>query len=171
MNSIFTRRSIRNFLDKEVEQEKIEKILRVGMQAPSAWNFMPWEFIVVRDKDILNKISKMSPYAIPAANSNVAIIALANTKLVEKDNLWFQQDLAACIENMSLQATEENLGSVWLGFYPEKNRVNLIKEFFELPEHIIPFAVVALGYSNSKNIFVDKFDSSKISYEKYLKKY
>lgn len=155
MNSIFTRRSIRNFLDKEVEQEKIEKILRVGMQAPSAWNFMPWEFIVVRDKDILNKISKMSPYAIPAANSNVAIIALANTKLVEKDNLWFQQDL----------------GSVWLGFYPEKNRVNLIKEFFELPEHIIPFAVVALGYSNSKNIFVDKFDSSKISYEKYLKKY
>lgn len=120
MNSIFTRRSIRNFLDKEVEEEKIEKILRAGMQAPSAWNFMPWEFIVVRDKDTLNKISKMSPYAIPAANSNVAIIVLANIKLIEKDNLWFQQDLGACVENMLLQATEEDLGSVWLGFYPEK---------------------------------------------------
>lgn len=170
MNSIFRRKSIRNFLDKEIEQEKIEKILRAGMQAPSAWNFMPWEFIVVRDKDTLNKISKMSPYAIPATNSNVTIVVLANTKSVEKDSLWFQQDLAACVENMLLQATEENLGSVWLGFYPEKNRVDLLKKFFKLPDYIIPFAGIALGYSNSKNIFIDKFDSSKIFYEKYLKK-
>ena len=50
MNSIFKRKSIRKFLDKEIEDEKIERLLRAGMQAPSAINSQPWEFLVVRDK-------------------------------------------------------------------------------------------------------------------------
>ncbi len=60
MNAIFKRKSIRKFLDKEIEDEKIERLLRAGMQAPSAINSQPWEFLVVRDKKGIGKIENIS---------------------------------------------------------------------------------------------------------------
>lgn len=167
MNSIFYRRSIRNFTDKDVECEKIERILRAAMQAPSAHNFQPWEFIVVESEDKKNEISMMSPYATPAKKAKISIVILGNTKLVERDNMWLQQDLGAAVQNMLLQIVEEGLGGVWLGFYPEIERVEKIKKYFNLPEHIIPFGVVALGYSDEENKFVDKYDETKVHCERY----
>jgi len=167
MNSIFYRRSIRNFTDKDVECEKIERILRAAMQAPSAHNFKPWEFIVVESEEKKNDISKMSPNATPAGKSKVSIVILGNTKLVEKDDMWLQQDLGAAIQNMLLQIVEEGLGGVLLGFYPEMERVNKMKRYFNLPEHIIPFGVVAFGYSNEENKFIDRYDEAKINFENY----
>lgn len=167
MNPIFYRRSIRNFLDKDIECEKIERVLRAAMQAPSAHNFKPWEFIVVESEEKKNDISKMSPHATPAGKSKVSIVILGNTKLVEKDDMWLQQDLGAAIQNMLLQIVEEELGGVWLGFYPEMERVNKMKRYFNLPEHIIPFGVVAFGYSNEENKFIDRYDEAKINFENY----
>ncbi|MGL5049999.1 MAG: nitroreductase family protein, partial [Fusobacteriaceae bacterium] len=126
MNSIFYRRSIRNFTDKDVECKKIERILRAAMQAPSAHNFQPWEFIVVESEDKKNEISMMSPHATPAKKAKISIVILGNTRLVERDNMWLQQDLGAAVQNMLLQIVEEGLGGVWLGFYPEIERVEKI---------------------------------------------
>ena len=167
MNPIFYRRSIRNFTDKDVECEKIERILRAAMQAPSAHNFKPWEFIVVESEEKKNDISKMSPHATPAGKSKVSIVVLGNIKLIEKDDMWLQQDLGAAIQNMLLQIVEDGLGGVWLGFYPEMERVNKMKKYFNLPEHIIPFGVVAFGYSNEENKFIDRYDEAKINFENY----
>ena len=63
MNSIFHRVSIRKFQDKPVEPEKIETLLRAAMAAPSARNQQPWEFYVVTNKDLIQKLSTVSPYA------------------------------------------------------------------------------------------------------------
>ena len=63
MDAIFTRTSVRNYEEKPVEAEKIEKILRAAMAAPSAMNQRPWEFYVVTDKNALEALSKVSPYA------------------------------------------------------------------------------------------------------------
>ena len=73
MNSIFHRISVRKYQDRPVEKEKIEKILRAAMQAPSATNQQPWEFYVVTDKKKLEALSQVHPYAgmtkdAPAAN-------------------------------------------------------------------------------------------------------
>lgn len=167
MNSIFTRRSMRLFEDKDVEAEKIERILKAGMQAPSAHNLQPWEFIVVKNKETREKISEMSPYANPAKNANTAIIVLADMDRVKKEDLWWQQDISACIENMLIQSVEEELGAVWLGFYPMEDRVKGLKELFNLPDNIIPFSVIALGYSERENKFVDRYDSSRVFFETY----
>ncbi|MEG0136837.1 MAG: nitroreductase family protein [Cetobacterium sp.] len=167
MNSIFYRRSIRNFIDKDVECEKIERILRAAMQAPSAHNFKPWEFIVIESEEKKTAISKLSPHATPAAKSKVSIVVLGNTKLVEKDDMWLQQDLGAAIQNMLLQIVEEGLGGVWLGFYPEMERVDKMKKYFNLPEYIIPFGVVSFGYSDEENKFIDRYDETKVSFENY----
>ena len=61
MNTIFTRRSIRRFENKPVETEKLDRIVRAGMQAPSAHNRQPWEFLVITDEDAKKAAGKMTP--------------------------------------------------------------------------------------------------------------
>lgn len=78
MQEIMNRRSIRKFLNKPVEKEKIERLLRAAMQAPSAGNQQPWEFIVVEDRQALDRLSQMSPYSKPVAGSAVTLVLLAN---------------------------------------------------------------------------------------------
>lgn len=168
MNSIFTRRSIRQFTEKKVDEKKIENILRAGMQAPSAHNFQPWEFIVVRDEKIKEAIGDMSPYAKLAKKADTLIIALGNMEKIVKDDLWWQQDMSACTQNMLLQITEEGLGGVWLGFYPDEERVQAVSQLFKLPEHIIPFSVIALGYSEKENTYVDRYDRDKVHFDTYI---
>lgn len=75
MNSIFHRVSIRKFQDKPVEPEKIETLLRAAMAAPSARNQQPWEFYVVTNKDLIQKLSTVSPYAGCAKDAPVLIVS------------------------------------------------------------------------------------------------
>ena len=165
-NIIFRRRSIRRFLDKHVEPEKVEKILRAGMQAPSAHNNQRWEFIVVTDREKRENLSTFGQYTGMIAQAPVAVIILGKYDN-EELNRWFPQDLGACTENILLQIVDENLAGCWMGFYPKEDMVAKVKQYFEIPENIMPFGVVAIGYSEDKNIFVDRFDSSKIHYNKY----
>ena len=165
-NIIFRRRSIRRFLDKPVEQEKVERILRAGMQAPSAHNNQRWEFIIVTDADKKNAVSKMSPWSGMVANAPVSIIVLGKHN-DEKLNPWFAQDLGACTENILLQIVEEGLGGCWMGCYPDMERVNMLKACFEVPDDVLPFCVISLGYSPDENRFIDRADMSKIHYNKY----
>jgi nitroreductase len=76
MNSIFSRVSIRKYQDKPVEKEKIEAILRAAMQAPSAANQQPWEFYVVTNKEKLEALSKVHPYAGMTKNAPAAIVSV-----------------------------------------------------------------------------------------------
>ncbi|WP_400195756.1 nitroreductase family protein, partial [Methanobrevibacter smithii] len=66
---IFKRKSVRSFTDENVSTDKIKNLIRAGMQAPSAFNSQPWEFIVVSDKKDFKAVSKMSRYARPAENA------------------------------------------------------------------------------------------------------
>ena len=164
-NIIFKRRSIRSFEDKPVEPEKVERILRAGMKAPSAHNKQPWEFLVVTDKDKRDALSQMSPYAGMVAYAPVAIIVIGHPdSMTEK---FMPQDLGACTENILLQIVEEGLGGCWMGFYPEMARCATITNYFNLPEDRIPFCVIALGYSQRENSFVDRYDASKVHFNKW----
>ena len=167
MNSIFTRRSVRTYKDKPVEKGKIEKLLKAAMQAPSAWNQQGWEFIVVENKDTLEKLSKTSQYAGMTANCAVAIVILANGSSMKVPEYW-QQDLGAATQNLLIEATELDLGAVWLGVAPEKERVDYVKDLFNLSDNIVPYAIISVGYpEGAGNRFVDRYDASKVHYEKY----
>ena len=169
MNAIFKRKSIRKFLDKEIEDEKIERLLKAGMQAPSAINSQPWEFIVVKDKEGIEKIENMSMYSKPAKTSTCCIITLFNNDYTDRfDNYkWVQQDMGACTQNILLQAVEEGLGAVWLGTYPDMERVNYLKEHFNIPENVYPYSVIVLGYPTEYYTGTDRFDEDRIHYETY----
>ena len=87
MDSIFHRVSIRKFQDKPVEPEKIEKLLRAAMAAPSAGNQQPWEFYVVTDKEKILELSKATPYSGCAAGAPVVIVPVYRKEGREKDYL------------------------------------------------------------------------------------
>ena len=167
MEEIFNRRSIRKYQDRPVEKEKIEKLLRAAMQAPSAGNQQPWEFIVVEDKEMLKKLSDASLYSKMVANSAVTFVLLSR-----KEGLMFPecspQDMGAAAENLLLEAVRLGLGAVWSGMAPVKERINHVRNVLSLPENIEPFALIPVGYPDGqKNEFVDRFDASRVHYENW----
>src|SRR5574344_2091499 len=117
MSLVLKRASVRKFLDKKVEDEKITNILRAAMQAPSAKNQQPWEFCVITNKNLLDEISKSSPYTFCAKDALVAIVTCINQDKVKLKE-YADIDLSACCENILIQAIEEGLGAVWLGIAP-----------------------------------------------------
>ncbi|WDC85340.1 nitroreductase family protein [Caloramator sp. mosi_1] len=166
MEVIFKRRSIRRYQDKEVEKEKIEKLLRAAMQAPSAGNQRPWEFIVVKDKAILEKLSSVSPYSKMIAKANLAIVLLCNKKYMKYPEYW-QQDIAAATQNLLLEAVYLGLGAVWLGIAPLKERMEYVKGIFNLPENIDVFSIVPVGYPLEENKFVDRYEENRVKFDRY----
>jgi len=164
MQAIFDRRSIRKYEDRPVEKEKIEKLLRAAMQAPSAANQQPWEFLVIEDKEVLNKLAQTSPYSKMVASSAVTIVLLSR-----KEGLLVPscvpQDMGAASENLLLEAVELGLGAVWLGIASIPDRMEFIKKLFDLPENIEAFALIPVGYPDGqKNKFVDRFDEARVHY-------
>jgi nitroreductase len=164
--TIFIRRSIRRFLDTPIECEVTERIINAGMHAPSSMNAQPWEFLVLIKPETRGVIAAMSPYAGMAANAPVVIVTLANLER-EKDEGWYVQDMAACTQNILLQIVEEGLGGVWLGIYPERQRMKMLQEAFGLPEILVPFSAIPFGYSDRINRHSERFEPSRIHYEGY----
>ncbi len=167
MNAIFTRRSVRNFLEKDVEKEKIDRLLRAAMQAPSAANQQPWEFLVVTGKENLNTLSQCSPYAASLKNAKVGIVVLANQERLMFKDYW-QQDLGAATQNILLEAVELELGTVWYGTAPDQERMKYIQNLYNLQENLVPFSVIAVGYPKKEdaNSFVDRYDEKRVHYIK-----
>jgi nitroreductase len=170
MSAIFERRSVRSFLSKPVEPEKIERILRAGFEAPSAHNRRPWEFMVITAEKDRKAIADMSPYAKMTVSAAAVIIPCVNLNVgnvPNEEDTWWVQDLSAATENILLQITEEGLGGVWLGWYPDKTRVKALSRHLGLPPHIAPFSVIALGYPAGPVQAADRFDPSKAHYGAY----
>ncbi len=163
--AINLRRSVRKFEQAPVEREKVETILRAAMQAPSAHNQQPWEFLVVEKQDMIAKLSQVHQYAAPLADAPLGIVVLMNRKRLKIEAFW-QQDLSAATQNMMLQAVELGLSTLWIGIAPEEENMAGVREICQLPEDVEAFALIAVGYSD-KNRFKDRFDDSRIHWETY----
>lgn len=121
MSIILNRRSIRQYKDRPVEKEKLTRIIKAGMQAPSAHNAQPWEFILITDAKAREALSQMSQYANFAKAAPVLILTCVNLDRAAKDNTWWVQDLSACTQNMLLQIAAEGLVVSGWDFIPTKS--------------------------------------------------
>ncbi|MFK4784748.1 nitroreductase family protein [Fusobacterium sp. MFO224] len=167
MEAIFNRRSVRKYKDKPVEKEKVIKLLKAAMQAPSAGNQQPWEFIVVQEKDNLKELSKVSSFAKFVEDAAVAIVLLSDEERLKYPENW-QQDMGAAAENILLEATDLGLGGVWLGVAPFEDREEHLKDMFLLNDNLRPYCVIALGYpvEGLGNKFIDRYDEKRVHFEK-----
>lgn len=167
MEAIFKRRSIRKYTDKKVEIEKIEKLLKAAMQAPSAGNQQPWEFMVIENQEILKKLAMMSPYSKMIGDAPVAFVLLGNKERMRFQENW-EQDMGACTQNILLEAVELELGTVWLGVAPLEDRMKYVKEILDLEDNLTPYCIIPVGYPGEGqfNEFVDRYDESRVTYKK-----
>ena len=166
-NELFNRVSVRDYMPGKVEKDKVNRILEAAMHAPSARNQQAWEFIVVDDREMLDALSKASPYGGPVARAPMAVVVLGNRDLMTVPQMW-EQDLAAATENMMLSATCLGLGTVWIGIAPVRERMNAIADMFDLTENLMPFCIVAVGYPKEKPApHKDRFKPERIHWNGY----
>lgn len=161
MNEIFNRRSTRHYSDEKIEYADLVKLCNAGMHAPTAMNKRSWQFLIVDDAELIKKLSTVSPYSKCIENAKGIIIVFYDTNTeILKD--YIQQDLSAATQNILTMATHIKLGSLWVGVYPETTIMNNIKNIFNMPDNIVPFSIVSLGYPLKKRTIIDRFDESKI---------
>jgi nitroreductase len=166
LDCIINRRSIRKFINENIELQRVEEILKAAMYAPTARNQQTFEFIVINNRQKLDELSEIHPYAKMLKTAPLAILVCHNQTKVKSDGFWIQ-DLAAVTQNILLQSYSIGLGSVWLGVYPRDDRENGIKKYFNLPDEIIPFSLVALGYADENPETTERYDHKKIHFNQW----
>lgn len=162
-DAILGRRSIRTYLDdREVEHEKILKLLKAGMAAPSACNIQPWEFIVITEKDIVDKIKK-STAEYGNYNAPVVIVVCGYSEFIPWEGDEGEADCCAAIENMLIAATAMELGSVWIGGFNPSS----IRKLLDIPEHVLPVGVVYFGYPAEQKEPRTQYIEEAVYWQKY----
>jgi nitroreductase len=166
LKAIHTRHSVRQYITKEVDERHIQEVIGAGMMAPSAGNERPWHFLVLRQRATLQAISNSHPFASMVEKAPVAILVCGDLNLDNYEGYWVQ-DCAAATQNMLLTAHDLGLGSVWVGLYPRAQRVTEMRSIIKLPDHIIPFAILPLGYPAEIKEEENRFEASRIHWERW----
>jgi len=166
LETILNRRSIRKYTNQKISEEKIEKILKSAMYAPSAMNYQPWHFIVIDKREAIDQIFKINPHAEMAKEAQLAIIVCGDTKL-EMNIDYLVQDCSAATQNALLAIHDLGLGAVWVSSYPNKDTIDGIRKYYGLPENIVPISIIALGYPAEKVTAEERFNESRIHKSKW----
>jgi len=140
LDLLISRRSVRKYRPEPVPRDLIIKVLDVARWAPSAKNLQPWEFIVIDDRDVLKKLSEISPSTRPIGNASVAIAVIVDPS---KEPLTHQIDGACVTMYILLAAHALGLGAVWVNALRYKDEVRGI---LGVPTDKLPLSIVAIGW-------------------------
>jgi len=142
------RRSIRQYIDKPVEKEKIELLIEAALRSPSSRGFNPWEFIVVTDRDLLEKLSKAKTHGASfLKNAPLGIVVCADP---EKCDVWVEDASIASIF-LHLAAESLELGSCWIQIRMRmhdqtKTAQEYVQELLNIPGNLNVESMIAIGY-------------------------
>lgn len=153
------RESVRGYIDKEVEEEKILKCIEAARLAPSACNSQPWKFVVINNKEILSEIKNKIYDSVIGINKFVLTAPVIIAVVGEKRNLtsaigssikkkdYTSMDVGIAVEHLCLQATELGLGTCIIGWFKNEE----IKKSLGIPKNRDIELIVSLGYNNNEN--------------------
>ncbi|MDR1789987.1 MAG: nitroreductase family protein [Opitutaceae bacterium] len=164
MSSLFEkRRSIRRFAPgKPVTRGQLERLLAAAMLAPSACNMRPWEFVVITNRGVLDRIARVHASVKLCDTAAAAIVVVAAPQSGRAEG-YFQQDCAAATENILLEVAALGLGACWCGVYPREARVAALREILGITDpKKIPFNVIAIGFPAENPPMRGFFEPSKI---------
>ncbi|MBI9044314.1 MAG: nitroreductase family protein [Anaerolineaceae bacterium] len=167
LEAILKRRSIRKYTDQKVEKEKLIKLMEAAMAAPTACNNQPWEFIIITDDKKMDAVRAGMDYG--KYNAPAAIVICNNPEIGLKpfcQDFW-EQDCTAALENILLAAVSMDLGTVWLGVHPKEHVIKNVREFAGIPDHIIPLAVVYVGYPAEEPEPRTQYEERRVHWEQY----
>jgi len=144
MEAIRTRRSVRSYLDREVEEEKLGRVLEAARLAPSASNRQNWRFVVVRDPATRMKLSEAARGQSFVAEAPVVIAACGTETnyVMTCGQAAYTVDVTIAVDHMTLAAAAEGLGTCWIGAFYEDQ----VKEILGIPRDVRVVALLPLGY-------------------------
>ena len=163
MVAIHTRRSVREYQNKPVPEELVKELLAAAMQAPSAGNGRPWQFIVITDRELLARLPSLHPNAAMAAHAALAVLVCGDLKLEPYPGNW-TSDCAAATQNLLLATHAKGLGAVWTGVHPNQARIAAFQQLLGLPEHVVPLALIPIGYPLAPPPQEERFEAAKVHY-------
>ena len=163
LEGIYTRKSVRKFADKEIEQEKIDALMKAAMSGPSAINKQPWMFYVVKSEEKKKEVNKHVPFGKYKSPIIIVPCARESHAIPLNRDLMFC-DLGAATENILLAAHALGLGGVWCAVYPGKRNIKGVAKALGAPLGITPYAALYIGYpSEDDNSKVkDKFKEKNV---------
>ena len=144
MEAIRTRRSVRSYLDREVEEEKLGRVLEAARLAPSASNRQNWMFVVVKDPATRRKLSEAARGQSFVAEAPVVIAACGTETnyIMTCGQAAYTVDVTIAVDHMTLAAAAEGLGTCWIGAFYEDQ----VKEILGIPRDVRVVALLPLGY-------------------------
>jgi nitroreductase len=144
---LFQRRSIRAYRSDDVDEALVRDLLEAAMAAPSAVAKDPWDFVVIRDRQMLSRIAAGLPNGGMLATAPVGIVICGDLRRAHDGQLsYLLQDCSAAIENLLLAASTLQLGACWLGVHPREDRIAHIRSLLAIPAEILPVAAIAIGW-------------------------
>ncbi|MEM1559231.1 MAG: nitroreductase family protein [Candidatus Bathyarchaeia archaeon] len=156
--AIRTRRSIRTYEDKPVEEDKLLRILEAARLAPSAGNRQPWKFIIITDPKVKEAIKTVkekmrppqargSPRKGPLDTAPVVIVGCAIPGESFPGTDFWKIDVSIALQNLVLAAWEQGLGTCWIGVFHEEQE---LKKVLGIPEEARIVAMITVGYPAEK---------------------
>jgi nitroreductase len=167
IETILSRRSVRNFTSEPVQPEALTLLVKAAMSAPTACNSQPWDFIVVTQTEAMEQLREkllFARYNAPAAIAVCGNIGIANNSAA-RDH-WVQ-DCSAATENILIAASGMGLGAVWIGVYPYPSKIKPVSEVLGIPEKVIPLSLVYVGHPAEVKAPHTQFDEHKIYWQCY----
>lgn len=170
VENILKRRSIRKYTTEKIDADTMHKLLECGMAGPTCVNARDWAFIAVDDNELLAKLAECNGRPagmLPDAAAAIIVCGDLSRAFPRAKDYWII-DASIATQNIVLVANAMGIGTVWLGTYPQMERVEKIEKLLELPEEIVPLAVIALGYPAEEKPD-DKFiyEESRVHFNKW----
>ena len=165
IQAILTRRSIRKYTQDAVSDEMVEELLKAAMSAPTATN-EAWDFVVIRDRALLNAVTSFHPHATMLEQAQVAIAVCGDPARETLKGRW-PLDCAAATENILVAANALGLGACWVGIYPVEERMQGLRNLLGIPEHVMPLSMVSIGHPGEKKTPSDRFRPERIHHNRW----
>jgi len=171
LNLIENRRSIRKFKSTPVEKEMIDQLVESALRSPSSRGINPWRFIVVDDRNLLEKLSCAKPHGAGfLKGAPLGIIVCAD---ISKSDVWVE-DASIASAFIHLTAYDLGLGSCWIQirkreYSASKTSDTYVKELLNIPDNIRIESIIAIGYPDEvkKGHMKDSLQYHKVSFNTY----
>lgn len=166
LDAIMGRRSIRRYRDEAVSEQDVETILKAAMAAPSAGNQQSWRFVVVRDRETLQRLSEATPYSSMLDSAPLGIVVCGDHRAEQHPGYWVQ-DCSAAVQNLLVAVHAIGLGAVWIGVHPVLEREENVRAVCGVPEGITPFCMIAVGHPVEEKPPGDRYEPEFVFSERW----
>ncbi len=158
-DAILARRSIRKYTDEPVSEEHITAMLEAAMSAPSGMNLKPWHFVVISERERLDRLGATTKSWGMLKEAPLAVVVCGDPAISEK---YWDQDSIAALENLLIAVSMLGLGGVWLGCHPNPERVGPVREILGIPEPVVPIAVLSIGHPAEEKEPRTQYDGERV---------